>query len=261
MTTLPADRLRRQLETGPVVVNAWVSGDSTYLAEVLSHAGYDAVTIDLQHGLFDVGSAIRLLQATSAGPAVGLARSPSLDPAVIGKLLDGGAWGIICPAIDSPEAARALVAACRYPPSGLRSYGPARGLLVGGPDYPALANDAVLTWAMIESAQGLAHLDDILGVEGLDGIYVGPNDLAMSLGEVVAPGLTDRLRQVLVDIAAACRQAGRFSGVFAADPETAGWLAEVGYDMVTPGNDVGLLRDAASRRIEVVRGGGDRRST
>lgn len=244
-----------------MVVNAWVSGDSTYLAEVLSHTGYDAVTIDLQHGMFDVGDAIGLLQAASTGPAVGIARCPSLDPPLIGKLLDGGAWGIICPAIESAEACRAFVAACRYPPAGQRSYGPARGLLVAGPDYPALADRSVLTWAMVESAQGLAHLDDILGVEGLDGVYVGPNDLAMSLGEVVAPRPTDRVRQALVDIAAACRRAGRFSGVFASDPDTAGWLAEVGYDMVTPGNDAGLLRDAASRRIAVVRGGGDRRST
>lgn len=250
--------LRARLQADGVVTNAWLSGGSSYLAEVLSHAGYDSVTVDLQHGMFGVDTAVQLLQAVGAGPAVAMARAPGLDPTIIGKLLDGGAWGIVCPAIDTPEQCQELVAACRYPPTGRRSYGPARGLLVGGPTYPELANGLVLTWAMIESATALEHLEDILHVDGLDGVYVGPNDLAMSLGEPVTGELTDLVRRQLVEIASAARAAGRFSGAFAATEETAAWLAESGFDLVTPGNDAGLLRDAASRRIAAVQRGAGR---
>src|ERR1700737_1575156 len=116
-------------------VTAWVSIDSPYLAEVLSYCGYDAVTIDLQHGMFGLDGAIALLQAVSAGPAVPMARCPSHDHSTIGKLLDAGAFGIVCPAIDSAVEAAAFVSACRYPPTGRRSFGPSRGLLYGGPDY------------------------------------------------------------------------------------------------------------------------------
>lgn len=258
-TTPTPQRLRERLQSGPVVTNAWVSGDSPYLAEVLAHSGYDSVTVDLQHGMFGVDTAIGLLQAAGSGPAVAMARAPSLDAPVIGKLLDGGAWGIVCPGVDSVAMCREFVAACRYPPVGRRSYGPARGLLVGGQEYPQVANDLVLTWAMIESATALDHLDEILRVDGLDGIYVGPNDLALSLGEDVTGELTDRLQRELAAIASTARAAGRFCGAYASTGETGGWLAEVGYDLVTPGNDAALLRAAASRRISQVRGGGSRR--
>ena len=256
---LRLQRLRASLQSHQVVTNAWVSGDSGYLAEVLAHAGYDSVTIDLQHGMFGADTAVRLLQAVGSTPAVAMARVPSLDAALIGKLLDGGAWGVICPSVESRQACEQFVSACRYPPAGRRSYGPARALLVGGGQYPATANDLVMTWAMIESAAALEQLDEILEVDGLDGVYVGPNDLAMSLGEPVRPDLTDRLRALLQDVARAARAAGRAAGAFAPTAELAGWLAEVGFDLVTPGNDAGLLRDAATRRIAAVHGGADRR--
>jgi 4-hydroxy-2-oxoheptanedioate aldolase len=258
---LPSDRLREMFAEGDTAATAWISGDSTYLTEVLSCAGFDAVTVDLQHGMFGIGTAIRLLQVTSAGGAVPMARCSSLDPAQIGKLLDGGACGIVCPAIDHREDAEAFIAACRYPPQGVRSYGPSRGLLVGGPDYPTVANESILTWAMIESASGLDAIDEILAVPGLDGIYVGPNDLALSLGEQPGPNLGSGVARAVRDLVDTCHRAGRFCGGFAATTETATWMAEIGYDLVAPGNDAGLLRDAASRRLEAVRRGSQARTS
>lgn len=121
------NRVRELIGQQVTVVNGWVSCDSVYAAEVLSYAGYDTVTVDLQHGMFGLDWAIGLVQAVSAGPAVPMVRTSGLDPAAIGKLLDAGAYGLICPSIDDAQQCAALVAACRYPPTGKRSYGPARG--------------------------------------------------------------------------------------------------------------------------------------
>ena len=177
------NRLRDVLASGATASPAGCRPTAAYLAEVQSYCGYDAVTVDLQHGMFGLDRAVTLLQAVSAGPATPLARCPSHDPATIGKLLDAGAYGIICPAIDDAAQAAAFVRACRYPPAGTRSFGPSRGLLYGGPDYLAHADETILTLAMVESVESLANLEAILETPGLDGVYVGPNDLALSLGE------------------------------------------------------------------------------
>jgi 4-hydroxy-2-oxoheptanedioate aldolase len=249
------NRLRDVLDSGAPAVTGWVSVDSPYLAEVQSYCGYDAVTVDLQHGMFGLDRAVTLLQAVSAGPAVPLARCPSHDPATIGKLLDAGAYGIICPAVDDADQAAAFVRASHYPPAGARSFGPSRGLLYGGPDYLSYADDTILTWAMIESRQSLANLEAILATPGLDGIYVGPNDLALSLGEMPVPGdPSQQVADALVRIAEAARAAGRWAGVFCADPNMARRMIEIGYQLVTPGTDVGIFRAAATKRIETSRG-------
>lgn len=239
---------------GQVAVNAWVSCDSPYVAEVLSHAGYDAVTIDHQHGMFGLDGAISLLQAVSAGPAMPMARCSRLDGAEIGKLLDAGAYGIICPSIDTVSQGRELVELCRYPPVGRRSFGPSRGLLYGGPDYVAHANDTVQVWAMIESRQALGNVEQIAAVPGLDGLYVGPNDLALSLG--LTPGASPvpvGVREALSTVLTAGHRAGIAVGAYCADAASARELAREGYDLVTPGNDVVLLREGASARLAVIR--------
>ena len=249
------NRLHDVLISGAPAVTGWVSVDSPYLAEVQSYCGYDAVTVDLQHGMFGIDSAVSLLQAVSAGPATPLARCPSHDPATIGKLLDAGAYGLICPGVDDAAQAAAFVRACRYPPAGVRSFGPSRGLLYGGPDYLTHADETILTWAMVESAQSLSNLEAILDTPGLDGIYVGPNDLAFSLGE--APGRADpppRVAAALVRIATVVNAAGRWAGIFCSDASMARRMIELGYHWVTPGNDVGILRAAVTERIASARG-------
>jgi 4-hydroxy-2-oxoheptanedioate aldolase len=249
------NRVRELIEAGTTVVNGWVSCESVYAAEVLSHSGYDAVTVDLQHGMFGLDGAVRLLQAVSAGPAVPMVRCSALNEAEIGKLLDAGAYGLICPSIDTPQQCAALVAACRYPPVGRRSYGPARGLLYGGSDYLDAANDTVQVWAMVESATALSNLEEIVAVPGLDGIYVGPNDLALSLG--VAPGtvpVAEEVTAALGTILAAAHSAGVAVGAYCADAGTARQLAQDGFDLVTPGNDVVLLREGVTARLSTIRG-------
>ena len=249
------NRLREMLESDQPVVSGWLSINSPYLAEVLSYCGYDSVVVDLQHGMFGLDSATSLLQAVSAGPAVPMARCPSHDAATIGKLLDAGAYGIVCPGVDTALQASAFVSACRYPPTGSRSFGPSRGLLYGGPDYVTHANSTILTWAMVESVSALDNLDEILRTPGLDGVYVGPNDLALSLGETggqthLPPRTADAVKRTVDTV----RAAGRWAGIFCADPHVARTMVELGYNLVTPGNDVGVMREAARRRIGITRG-------
>jgi len=148
-----ANLVRSRLAAGESVVNAWLSIGSSYSAEGVGHSGVHSVTIDLQHGMFGFPEALHMLQAISATPAVPMVRVPALDPAQIMHLLDAGAYGVICPMISTPEEAAALVSACRYPPLGTRSFGPSRGLLYGGPDYVAKANETVMAIPMIETAE------------------------------------------------------------------------------------------------------------
>lgn len=249
------NRLRDLMQQDQVAICGWLSTDSPYLAEVLSYSGYDAVTVDLQHGMYGIDRAVTLLQAISAGPAVPLARCPSADPATIGKLLDAGAYGIVCPSVDTVEQAATFVRACRYPPAGERSFGPSRGLLYGGPDYVDRADETVLTWAMIESVTAVANLDAILVTPGLDAVYVGPNDLALSMGE--RPGAAEpppEVLRALEHIAARARAGGKWAGAFATDAAMARRQVDMGYHLVTPGNDIGILRQAVADRVAAVRG-------
>ncbi|TNY35498.1 HpcH/HpaI aldolase family protein [Thermomonospora catenispora] len=251
-----ANRLKDLFAAGRTVVNGWLSAASPYLAEVLSHAGYDSVTVDLQHGMFGPDQAVHLIQAVSAGPAVPLARTSSRDAALIGKLLDAGAYGIICPAVDDAAQAAEFVAMCRYPPTGIRSYGPARADLRRLPGYVAHADAHVMTWAMIESRAALENLEEIAATPGLDGVFVGPNDLALALGAepgraVPPPEVAGALRRVV----SAAHAAGVLAGAFCADGAAARRLAGQGYDFVTPGNDMAILRRAAAEGVALARGG------
>ena len=253
------NHLRETFDRGGVAVNAWLSSNSRYAAEALSHAGYDSITVDVQHGMFGIDGAIDLLQAVSAGPAMPMARCASLDPAAIGKLLDAGAYAIVCPSIDTVAQAAAFVAACRYPPAGARSFGPSRGLLYGGHDYVERADATVMTWAMIESAAALAAVDEIAATPGLDGVYVGPNDLALSLGTLAGqPEFVAVIESAIASVLAAAHAAGKYAGVFCPDAVTARRLALLGWDLVTPGNDIGNVKRAAAQDVALVRAGATR---
>lgn len=245
---------RQLLEAGELVANSWISNGNPYTAEVLGHCGYDAITIDLQHGMFGVDAAIACLQAVSATPATPLVRCRSNDAEDIGHLLDAGAYGVICPSIDTVDQAQRFVAACRYPPLGRRSFGPSRGLLYGGMDYGAHADATVLAIAMIESTLALANLDKILAVAGLDAIYVGPNDLSISAGwpTLTMGTLSSELADALQHIIGRTRAAGVPAGIFALSAEQAVQFAEWGYQLITLGNDVGLLRAESARRLQLL---------
>jgi len=151
------NRLRHLWTDGKTAVNAWLTIPSAWTAEVMAHAGFDAVTIDMQHGLIDYQTSLAMLQSISATGVVPLVRVPWNDPAAIMRALDAGACGIICPMINNRKEAEAFDGACRYAPGGYRSYGPTRAVLGAGKDYVARANDEVLAFAMIETDLILLH--------------------------------------------------------------------------------------------------------
>lgn len=259
-----ANKIKTIWNSGGVALNAWSSIPAAYAAEVLGHQGVDSVTVDLQHGMVGFDTAVALFQAISSSPAVPFARASSNNLPEINKLLDAGAYGIICPMISTPDEARHFARACRYPPLGNRSFGPARGALYGGPDYFHHANHEIATLAMIETVEGLDNLEAILAVEELDGIYVGPNDLCLALG--VEPNSESQeavVQDAIARIVDACRSAGKAAGIFCSSGQAAAMRARQGFNFVTPGNDAALLGKilrkevADSRNSEIMPSGND----
>lgn len=243
-----ANLVRSRLAAGESVVNAWLSIGSSYSAEGVGHSGVHSVTVDLQHGMFGFPEALHMLQAISATPAVPLVRVSGLDPAQIMHLLDAGAYGVICPMISTPEQAAALVSACRYPPFGTRSFGPSRGLLYGGPDYVAHANETVMAIPMIETAEAVERIDEILAVEGIDMIYLGPNDMAFAIdGHVRYPRPASE--EAMARVLARAKAYGVPVGIFCADAAEAAERLEQGYALVTPGNDFAHLTRSLSGAV------------
>lgn len=244
------NRVKHLLAEGKPVTNAWLSIPSGYLAEGAGHQGFDSVTVDLQHGMIGFETAVTMLQAISSTPAMPLVRAPTNEAGTIIHLLDAGAYGVICPMISTPTEAEDFVAACRYPPKGRRSFGPARGKLYGGADYFEEANGEIMTIPMIETAQALENLDAILAVAGVDMIYVGPNDLALDLGEKPGAelngGTTAKAISYILERAKAARVS---TGIFCSDASLAGKRLREGFDLVTPGNDFALLMGAMSAAV------------
>lgn len=245
-----ANAVRTRLAASQVVVNGWLSIGSAYSAEGVGHSGVHAVTVDLQHGMLDFSDALGMMQAISATPATTMVRVPDLDPAKIMHLLDAGAYGIICPMVSTPEQTKTLVDACRYPPVGNRSFGPSRGLLYGGPDYVAEANETVMAIPMIETAEAVDRIEEILDVEGVDMVYLGPNDLAFALdGHVGHP--RPKSEAALLHVLNAATKRGIPAGIFCGSGEEARTRIEQGFRLVTPGNDFAHLTRSMREAVRV----------
>jgi 4-hydroxy-2-oxoheptanedioate aldolase len=245
--------LRTLWQKDGYAVNGWLSLPATFSAEVMANRGWDSLTIDLQHGLIDYQRAVGMLQAISTTPTVPLVRVPWLDPAIIMKVLDAGAYGVICPMINSAAEAAAFVAACRYPPAGIRSCGPTRAHIYAGPDYIVAANRTIVTMAMIETRSGLDHLEEILSVEGLDAIYVGPSDLSLALGCEPRLDPTERVVTEAIEyIATQARAKNIVPGIHTESPAYAQKMVQQGFRFVTVGSDVRLLVAKASEVLEAM---------
>ncbi|HWC02060.1 MAG TPA: aldolase/citrate lyase family protein [Methylomirabilota bacterium] len=167
---------------GGVVVNGWLAIPSSFSAEVMAHQGFDSLVVDMQHGVVDYQTAVTMLQAISTTGVIPFARVPWNDPAYIMKILDAGAYGIICPMINSRKEAEQLVRTCKYAPKGYRSFGPVRASIYAGADYAQHANDTIVVMPMIETKEAVQNIDEILSTPGIDAIYVGPADLSLTLG-------------------------------------------------------------------------------
>ncbi len=221
----------------------------------MAHAGWDSVTVDMQHGLHSMETAIQLLQAISTTDTVPLARANWNEPGQIMRLLDGGAYGMICPMIDTRAQCEAFVGACRYPPVGYRSFGPTRARVYGGDDYGRYANDELVTMAMVETAEALANVDAIASVPGLDGIFVGSADLLLSLtGNTVADAATQPIMDQALDaILAACQQHGIIPGIFSTSVAECHQLMNRGFRFITLKSDSLILGEYATQLVGELR--------
>ena len=250
------NRLRTLWKNDQAVVNGWLAIANSFSAETMAHQGWDSLTIDLQHGIVDYQAMVTMLQAISTTPTVPVVRVPWLEPSIIMKCLDAGAYGVICPMINSREDAQKLVAYSHYAPRGGRSFGPMRGLLYGGADYAQQANDTIVTFAMIETAQALDRLDDILSVEGLDAIYIGPSDLSLSMGcRPVFDDVDAPVAQAIRHIAERAKAHGVQCGIHNGVPAGALARIEMGYRFVTLGSDARLLAAGSQQLLSAMRGG------
>jgi len=250
-----SNTLKTLWSQGTATVNGWLSIPSSVSAEIMAHQGWDSLTIDLQHGLVDYQAALTMLQAVSTKDTVPMARVPWLEAGIIMKLLDAGAYGIICPMINTPEDAARFVSYCRYAPVGQRSFGPTRAMFYAGADYAKHANDTVLTLAMIETQQALDNVEGIVATPGLDGVYIGPSDLSLSMG--YTPKL-DQEEPAVVDaietIRKAAKNAGISAGIHCLEPAYAQRMINQGFDLVTIGSDIRLLGSAAAAAVKATKG-------
>jgi len=250
-----ANEVKRRWQAGEACVNGWCAIPNSFSAELMANAGWDSITIDLQHGLVDYQAAVTMLQAISTTATPPLARVPWVEPGIIMKMLDAGAMGIICPMINTPEDAATFVGACKYTPLGYRSSGPTRAVVYAGSDYIANANDEILAIAMIETTEAIDNLDAILATPGLDGVYIGPTDLALTMGappvlDPTDPGVVAAIEKIID----ATNAKGLGAGIHCATPEYAAKIIKRGAKLATIASDGRLLAAAAAAAVKAAKG-------
>ena len=251
--TVKENTIRKIWSEGDAVINGWLGIPSSVSAENMAQANWDSLTVDLQHGMVDYQAAVPMMQAICTKPTIPLARVPWFEPGIIMKLLDAGAYGIICPMINSRAECEAFVGACRYAPAGYRSFGPVRAAWYAGADYWKHANETVITMAMIETLNAVDSLDEILSVPGLDSIYVGPSDLSLTLG--CKPGFPPEAKviDVIKIIAEAAERHGIYAGIHCGSGKMAKEMISYGYQFVTLLADNAFLAGAAKAAVAEMR--------
>ncbi len=244
--------LKQKWQAGESGLGAWLAIPNSWVAEAVSRLGFDYVCVDLQHGMIDYPDATELILAIHAAGSTPIVRVPSNDLGAINRVLDAGALGIIVPLIESVADVEAAVQACRYPPAGRRSYGPNRAALVAGPNYFETANEKVLCIPMIETRAALDAVEDLAAIPGVDALYVGPNDLSLSLGLPPGADNPDPYQAAYRRIAKACTDAGIVAGIHA-NAELCAKHRATGYRMVTISTDASALVRGVAADLEKAR--------
>jgi 4-hydroxy-2-oxoheptanedioate aldolase len=249
----PPGALATATQAGQPHFNAWVSLASPHAVEAMAAAGFSSVTLDVQHGFWTFGTLVEGIAAAALAKIPALVRLPLGGYGLGARALDAGATGLIAPMIDDAAEARLFADAVKFPPDGRRSWGPNRGARLSGLDrdgYVRGANALAPAFAMIETERALANVDAIARVHGVDGLYVGPNDLSVSLtgGSTVDPG-HPTVAAALDSVLAAASRAGKPAAIFANTPAFAADYLRRGFAMVSLGSDLAFLRAGAERAI------------
>ena len=245
------NKLKKILKSNKFAINGWLQIPNSFTAELMANQNWDSLTLDMQHGVIDYPNAVGMLQAISTSKVVPMARVNWNEPGQIMKILDAGSYGIICPMVSNRAEAETFVKACMYPPDGYRSYGPIRGLVYGGPDYADEANNEILKFAMIETKESLENLDEIMKTPGLDGIYIGPADLSLAIGQ--KPSFDkpegDPVYDVIMKILDHAKKNKLIAGIQNGQPEYAEKMIKKGFQLVTIGSDQRYMTAASKAAL------------
>jgi len=233
------------------VVNSWLSIPNSFTAEAFGKMGWDAITVDMQHGQADYSSSIAMLQALSSSTSTPMVRVPWSEPGIIMRMLDLGVLGIIAPMINTKEDCEKFVSYCYYPPIGQRSFGPMRAQLIYGSDYFTNANENILSFAMIETQQAVNNLDEILSVPNLTGVYIGPADMSSSYG--MKPKFDVKEDPVFSNIKLIAKKAnakGKIAGIHNGTTQYAKEMIDLGFKLVTISSDFRSMSTHAQSVID-----------
>ena len=250
------NKIKELFKAGKPIINSWLAIPSSFSAEVMANQGWDSLTIDMQHGLIDYPNAVSMLQSISTTEITPMARVNWNEPGQIMKILDAGCYGVICPMVSNRNDAERFIQACQYPPRGYRSFGPIRANIYSGNDYARHADNEILKLAMIETKESLNKLDEILDTPNLDGIYIGPADLSLAVGE--EPGFdkeeNTKAYKEIIRILEAAKKRKLLSGIHNGTAEYAQKMIEKGFKLVTVGSDSRYIAAGAKIDLEKLKG-------
>jgi len=250
------NKLKELFKAGKPIINSWLAVPSSFSAEIMANQGWDSLTIDMQHGLIDYPNAVNMLQAISTTETTPMARVNWNEPGQIMKILDAGCYGIICPMVSNRKEAENFVQACQYPPKGYRSFGPIRASIYGGGDYAKYADNEILKLAMIETKEALEKLDEILDTPNLDGIYIGPADLSLAVGEEPSFDKAENTKayKEILRILEAAKKRNLLAGLHNGTAEYAKKMLSKGFNLVTVGSDSRFIAAGAKSDLEKLKG-------
>ena len=249
---MKGNRVLERWRAGKVALGGWLAIPSAFSAEIMAYRGFDYICLDMQHGVIDYQVAVTMIQAINATDVTPFVRVPGNDFAIINRMLDAGAMGVIVPLVNTAEEAQRAVDACRYPPLGSRSIGPTRVSIGAGPDYAETANSQIVCIPMIETSEAVQNLEEILDVPGIEAIYVGPSDLSLSLN--MPPGLDNGgvFEEARLRVAQVCRERQVVAGIHAEAALTRKH-ANAGFRMITVSVDFKAMLTATDADLLLAR--------
>lgn len=254
--------VKRKIQAGQASVGSWLATGSSLAAEIMAHQGFDWLTVDMEHNAIDISQTQAIFHAVATTDCIPFARVPWNDPQIIKRVLDAGAYGVVIPTVESVDQAEQAIDACRYPPDGHRGMGTIRGRLYGGDDYTTHANEEICVVIMLETITAVENADAILSVPGIDAVFIGPNDLAASMG--LPLGLDNQHPDHLAAVATirdACDRHNIPPGIHCGSPGAVNQRIDEGFKWIALSSDAGLMSGAASAQVAALnwapRGSGD----
>lgn len=248
----PTNRFKKGIKEGKTQIGLWIALTSPYTAEVCAGAGFDWLLIDGEHGPNDIPLLLAQVQAVAAFRSHPVVRVPIGEAWMIKQVLDIGVQTLLVPMVDSADQAKALVRATRYAPDGVRGVGAALARASSfnrTTDYLQTANDEICLLLQVESQAGLGAISEIAAVDGVDGVFIGPADLAADMGFLGKPGAPE-VQVAIEDGLRSIQTAGKAAGILSADPALARKYTGLGATFVAIGSDVALLMNATTRLRE-----------